>query len=760
MKLIVVANRLPYSLIKKNGGISFEKSPGGMVSGLSAFINSLKKASPRNQLWIGWPGVRINSRLQPRLKNIYLSRYHSLPVFLPEKIDEQYYEGFCNKTIWPLFHYFTSFASYNGEYWKAYQKANQVFADTVLSVLKPGDSVLVQDYHLMLLPELLRKKIPNLSISFFLHIPFPTFEIFRFLPGAWREDILKGILGADLIGFHTYDYTQYFLRSVFRILGLEHSMGTLNISGRSVKVDTFPLGIDYKNFAETAAQKNIKSKIKKLKRVFGNRKIIISIDRLDYTKGIINRLLGYETFLEKNPQRHQKVTLLLVLIPSRTEVEQYQHLKKQIDETIGRINGRFAAPDWTPVNYMYTSLPFTDLVAYYGLSDIALITPLYDGMNLIAKEYLSGRIDNTGVLILSETAGAAKELTEAILINPNNKEEIALALEKALDMSPDEQSRRLSIMQERLRKYDINRWASDMTRSLQDIKVVQKKLAAKLLNRSAVRKLTEDYRASYRRLILLDYDGTLSPFTDLPADAAPSTALLRILEKLVSCSDNRVIIVSGRNRQSLIDWFPIKGLGLVAEYGAWVKEPGNGWTMLKPLTNNWKPSIKLLLSHYTDRLAGSFIEEKEYSLTWHYRRANPVLGSDISRELMSELVDFTANKNLQIIRGNKVIEVKNAGIDKAAAALHYLEQKPVDFIMAIGDDTTDEDMFSVLPQTAHSIKVGLTKTIAKYNLENQEQVIKLLKKFLRSGRKIKNLTPRPSYFIDASLPLLRLPTVN
>ncbi|MDH5684874.1 MAG: trehalose-6-phosphate synthase, partial [candidate division WOR-3 bacterium] len=402
MRLLVVSNRLPITVSEKDGKLKFRTSVGGLVSGLSAYLDSLKEApfTESEYIWVGWPGIAVNDKAKEELRSRALAEFKAYPVFLTEKVMDKFYHGFCNKTIWPLFHYFSSYAIYDSDFWTHYKRVNEVFRDAVLEIVKPDDLIWIHDYHLMLLPRLIREKMPEVPIGFFLHIPFPAFEIFRLLPDKWRREIIEGLLGANLIGFHTHDYTQYFLRCVLRILGYEHSMGQIIAGDHVVKADTFPMGIDFSRFHSAASSPEIEQDKQSLKKTFTTLKVILSIDRLDYTKGILNRLQGYETFLENNPQWHGRVILILVVVPSRIGVEHYRMMKRQIDEIVGKINGRFCSINWTPILYQYKFLPFQPLVALYSISDVALITPLRDGMNLIAKEYIASRTDKTGVLIL------------------------------------------------------------------------------------------------------------------------------------------------------------------------------------------------------------------------------------------------------------------------------------------------------------------------------------------------------------------------
>ncbi len=728
-RLLIVSNRLPITVSEKDSKFRFRQSVGGLVTGISAYLDSLKcsSVSKLKPLWVGWPGITIEqSDKREELKSKMTIDYHAQPVFLSEEIMEKFYHGFCNKIIWPLFHYFPTYAVYDEDYWVHYKMVNEFFLKAVLEVVKPDDVVWIHDYHLMLLPRLLRERMPNLSIGFFLHIPFPSYEIYRLLPGRWGVDILNGLLGADLIGFHTYAYTQYFLRCVLRLLGHEHTMGQINLGDAVVKAETFPMGIDFAKYANGVSSARVNEEKNKLKQTFSNMKVILSVDRLDYSKGIINRLQGYEIFLEKYPQWHKKVSLILIVVPSRIGVEHYQQIKKEIDELVGKINGRFGSVDWTPIFYQYRYLPFYPLVALYNISDVALITPLRDGMNLIAKEYIACHTDKTGVLILSQMAGAAEELREAIIINPNNREEIVAALHEALEMPREEQIRHNEIMQNRLRQYNVIRWASDFIDALSAVKEVQKKFAARFLNTELKEQLVSEFRSSTHRLIFLDYDGTLVPFASLPMAAKPDPRILGFLGNLAENPKNDIVLISGRSRETIQGWFGQLSLGFVAEHGIWIKQRDDEWSIVKPIKNDWIPRIRSIIEIYVDRLPGSLIEEKEYSIVWHFRNADREIAPVLAKELVDNLITFTANMDVQVLQGSKIVEVRNAGINKGTAAMHWLSKGSHDFVMAIGDDWTDEDIFAILPQTAYSIRVGMTHSQARFNLRSYHEVIRLI----------------------------------
>jgi len=724
-RLLIVSNRMPINVTKREGSLRFQPSVGGVATGLSSFYKLYQS------LWIGWPGITLEKLRMDEIEEIgeKLIDEDCYPVFLSQHDVENYYYGFCNKTIWPLFHHFPLYTSYSKSFWETYKQVNRTFCDAVVKIAKPDDIIWVHDYQLMLLPGLIRERLPEARIGFFLHIPFPSFEVFRLLP--WRKEIIEGFLGADLIGFHTNDYVLHFLDSVHRLLGCEDTFGQISAGNRVIKVDVFPMGIDYKRFATAVQEPEVQRGIERIRKKVGDRKIILSIDRLDYTKGIAQRLEAFDLFLESNPQYKEKVTLILVAVPSRTGVERYAQLKNRVDELVGRINGKHGTIGWVPIWYLYRFQPFHSLVALYNVADAALVTPMRDGMNLIAKEFVATKVDGKGVLILSEMAGASKELGEAIIVNPNNQEEVAQALKEALTMPEEEQIERNRIMQKRLQRYNVVRWGTDFIDALSSIKKVQLELSVRKLTQETQKKLIRSYSESDNNIILVDYDGTLVPFAEKPQKAKPDEELLGMLNELGKNLKNEVVIISGRDRETLDKWFGNRNLGLIAEHGVWIKDRGKSWETIEPLRDDWKEQMRPVLEWYEDRTPGSFIEEKDFSLVWHYRKAEPQLASIRARELKDALLQLTANLNLGVLEGSKVIEIKSIGINKGRAALHWLSKSAWEFILAIGDDWTDEDLFAVLPDSAYSIKVGLSPSKAKFNLDSVAEVRLLLKQLVR-----------------------------
>lgn len=735
-KTIIISNRLPLQINISENELEVTPSVGGLATGLKSFHEE------GDSIWIGWTGLaeeeipeELKSKVEAEVK-----KQDCVPVSLNSEEIEKFYYGFSNRTIWPLFHYFMEYTEFHSDHWEAYKQVNEKYAEAVVERLDDDDIVWVHDYQLLLLPDLIRQKKPNVTIGFFNHIPFPSSEVFRTLP--WREEVLRGMLGADLIGFHTYDYERHFLRSVNRILRLDINFNSVNLKDRIVRSDSFPMGIDYNKFQQAALDHqnqprsentDIQKKLDYHKYVTRNTKLILSIDRLDYTKGIANRIRAYGYFLEKYPEYHEKVRLIMLAVPSRTNVPQYQKLKREIDELVGRINGKFASINWTPIWYFYRSMPFENLIDLYSSSDVALITPTRDGMNLVAKEYIATRTDNTGVLILSEMAGAAHELNEALIINPNNFEQIVDSIKQALEMPQEEQVRRNKILQKRLKRYSVEKWAKEFMSSLKETKSTRKAFRAIGLTDNVKKDVFDKYSAAQKRILFLDYDGTLMHFEDRPEDAKPDKDLLELIKKLGEQENTRVILISGRDKETLGKWWKNVPIELISEHGVWNRPVNEKWHLTENLNNSWMKTVRPVLETFVDRTPGTFIEEKNYSLAWHYRKTTPELGEVRANELSAVLKDMISNHGLSVLQGNKVLEIKSSGVNKGKAANKLLVEK-YDFIFAVGDDWTDEYLFTELPDHSTTVKVGINKTDAKYYVNNVEQVRELLAQFASLSR--------------------------
>ncbi len=730
-RLIVVSNRLPVTVRKTKSGYVYTPSVGGLATSLNGLRSEIE------MLWLGTPGLDIPKAADQKIVRQELQeQFDSIPVYLDAATFEAYYNGFSNASLWPLFHYFPQYAHYDSDEWDAYQTINQKFSEAVLEVAKPTDSIWVHDYHLMLLPDLLHQSLPDANIGYFLHIPFPSYEIFRMLP--WREEILQGVAGADLIGFHTFGYARHFLSSMLRILGYEQEFGWVTRADRRIKVDTFPLGVDVSRFEEAARSDEVQAELDDLREQVGDCKVILSVDRLDFTKGILERLRAFENFLRNNKDWRGRVQLISLLVPSRTRVPEYQTLKRQVDELIGRVNGEFGQPGWTPITYLYRSVPFEQLVSLYLCADIALVTPLRDGMNLVAKEYLSSRVDGSGVLLLSETAGAAEELGEAIIVNPHDEEEMVEGLHQALTMPLEEQRSRNLVMRRRLARYDTMRWARDFIQELETLRVARRTRLPRRLRGDALAELRRKYEQARRRLFLLDYDGTLVSFAPTPEGASPDSEVLQLLQDLAQDEKNTLVAISGRDADTLEEWLGGVGINLVAEHGAHVRLAADGvWnTTVQGVEEGWKDKLRPVFEVFVDRTPGSLLEEKGAALVWHYRRAEPGLGSLRAAELTEALEGYVANTSLHILQGHKVVEVKPSSVSKGQAAQPWIRaKKKFDFIFAVGDDVTDEALFEAVPEEQWTVKVGVPETSqAKYYVSSSQDVRELLRSLVESMR--------------------------
>jgi len=722
-RLFIVSNRLPLTVCDEKG---LQPASGGLVTAVSSYLQH-QKAAFTDVFWCGVPGCSISS-WNVAIAQQPPSVYNYLPVFPSHANYEGYYNGHANSVLWPLFHYFPSYAEYNVTHYDQYNNVNNLFAETLLKNLRAGDTVWIHDYHLLQLAAILRKELPELNIGFFLHIPFPSFELFRLLPKKWQEEMLHGMLGADLIGFHTIDYAAHFLQSVQMVLGLDNDRHIIHFDNRLIKVDVFPISIDFRKFHEAFDNEEVHSLRISLKAKQPDLKIIFSVDRLDYTKGVHNRLKAYEYFLQQNPQYHDKVVFIIVVVPSRDSIAKYAERKRVIDETISQINSSIGSIHWQPVIYQYSSLSFNEMLALYTACDLALITPLRDGMNLVAKEFVASRKDKKGVLIISEMAGAARELTDALNINPNDILEMAEKIKTGLEMSEEEQKGRLENMQRRIANYDVQTWAEDFMSELETIKEKQGSFRIKFLDDYERRIIYDTYRQSKSRLLLLDYDGTLVPFSAKPQLALPSKDLLQLIADLAAVEENDVYIISGRNSTWLQEHFNDLPVNLIAEHGARYKWKDSAWKTDLQTHNEWKDGVHHLMEMFVRRCPGSFVEEKEFSMVWHYRNANMEQGKLRALELMSELNEFIHNRHLQVLMGAKIVEVRQSGINKGAFIKKIIAAKSYDFLFAVGDDRTDEDMFKVLLQKpeAFTIKVGSEASYAQYNLYSPQMVVSLL----------------------------------
>jgi trehalose 6-phosphate synthase/phosphatase len=726
-KLIFISNRLPVTIHRDPETDEFEliRSIGGLATGLGSVHEG------GESLWVGWSGLHaedITEEEDAELQKKLVKEQGCLSFHLSRQEYEDFYIGFCNEAIWPLFHYFPNRARFNRHQWEAYRQINHRFFAEVRGHIEPGDTIWVHDYHLMLLPHLIKRNFPDSSLGFFLHIPFPSYEILRLLP--WREEVMEGLLGADLLGFHTFDYVRHFISSARRILGCEFSLGYLTMDHRLVRPDVFPMGIDYEKYRDAEDLPEVAAALDDARRRLSDFRTILSVDRLDYSKGIPERIRGFDLFLHQHPEYHEKVSLNLIVAPSRTEVEEYQDLLREIQELVSTVNGKHGTLNWVPIHFFYRTFPFEELSALYMVAEVLLVTAIRDGMNLIAKEYLAARRDDTGVLILSETAGAVHELGESLVINPNDIEGIANAILRGLEMDPSEQKQRNAVMKQRLARYHVRFWARDFIAKLIEVRQHQEVQTRRSMIDTVKEEMLAAYRKAKRKLFFLNYDGTLVGYQDTPDKARPDQNLRKLIENLCFRKGNRVVIVSGRKREDLESFFSGLPVDLAAAHGSWLKTLGEDWEKTEFFSADWKETIRPILENYTDRTPGSFIEEKIYSLAWHYRKCEPDLAALRIGELKDSLFSVTENLNVGIIDGNKVLEVKDTAVHKGRAVSKWLKEENSEFIFAAGDDPTDEDLFDVLPESAYSVKVGMNRSRARYHIKDWRALRKLLEEMV------------------------------
>ncbi|MFA7566491.1 MAG: bifunctional alpha,alpha-trehalose-phosphate synthase (UDP-forming)/trehalose-phosphatase [Alkalispirochaeta sp.] len=720
---VFVSNRLAVSVNRDRDGLQFVSSVGGLATGLS----SVSTAEGEETLWVGWSGLPEDELSEEERKTIVTTLrndHGAVAVPISSHELELYYAGFCNDTIWPLFHYFPTYTEYDRLTWETYRTINRRFFEVLKSEIRPGARVWVHDYQLMLLPEMIKEAFPDVQVGFFLHIPFPSYELFRLLP--WREEILKGLLGADLIGFHTYDYARHFLSSVRRVLSYDHAMGVIQTDNRAVKVDVFPMGIDWDRYVGADAMPQVGTVLSALDKQYVNQKLVLSVDRLDYSKGIPTRIRSFGRLLERYPELRERVVLFMIVAPSRESVPRYMELKREIDELVSSTNGRFSTFNWMPIHYQYQTADFGELSALYRRADLLLVTPLRDGMNLIVKEYLAACTDDRGGLVISETAGVARELSEATHVNPSDIDGIADAIKDTLAQTEEEQERHIGPMRQRLKRLTVQHWANQFLEKLAETQELQSSLRAHPLKRSEEDALVGRWTAARRKLLILDYDGTLQRFFRRPDQAKPDRELLDLLKALADKSGVRLVISSGRDQPNLDDWFGSFAFGLGAGHGAWIRDIGGEWVAATENVNAWKETIAPIIEQMVDRTPGSRIETKDFSLAWHYRNSEPELAAVRLAELRETLIGLTTNLDLSVLDGNRVLEVKPTHIHKGRVVHHFAAQDSWDLIIAVGDDATDEYMFQALPEGAVSIKVGMGTTSAQYSIDGVDDVRRLL----------------------------------
>lgn len=653
-----------------------------------------------------------------------------VPVPLTTAQIDRFLYGFTNRLLWPLFHYLLDRVPVDATGWTAYQEVNQLFADAVVREYRPGDRIWIHDLPLLLLPDLVRQRLPVAHIGFFLHVPFPSSEVFRALP--WRRQLLRGLLGADLVGFQTFSHLRHFLSTVLHVENIEVDIDRVRIDGRDVHLGVFPMGVDAARLSAASEATDIVVAAEALRAEADGRATALAIDRLDHTKGIPRRLEAFERLLESDPDLGERIRLFQIGWPFHDESDPYRRLRRDVEERIGRINGARSTVRSAPIHYVHQILPPEEVLGLYRAADMMLVTPLRDGMSLTAKEFVAARADGDGVLVLSEFAGAAEELDGALVVNPYDVDGLSAVMRRALTMPPDERRSRMATMRKRVLEHDLFQWADRFLETLDRSRASVEELAGKATP-ALMRELAVARQQPVR--ILLDYDGTLVPFAHLPELAAPDKALLDLLDRLTHADDIRVDLVSGRPRDSLEEWFGHLPISLWAEHGFWWRlERDKPWVCGVDLHPGWVERVKPILDQFTDGTPGSFIEIKSASIAWHYRNASVEFASRQAHELRLLLSAALSNQPFEVLEGNRVIEIRLRGVSKAVVARSLRGQGSHATVIAFGDDHTDEDLFRVLPPGSITIGVGERPTRARFTVRDCVEVRSTLLAFLRMPR--------------------------
>jgi len=721
-RVFIVSYRFPSTLLKDGSGVKLQNAC--VAAGGNFLIQQGHEV-----VWVGHETLSTPG-------SEHAAEAHTIPVPMLPKSAWGWYE-YCKVVLWPLFHYVGGHSLDVPDMWQNYVDANTAFADVIAENYKQGDFILIQDYHLLLLPSLLRKRIPQANVAFFLHTPWPSSEIYRALPV--RDEVLNGILGANLVGFQTYSYLKHFNSACTRLLGLTaNDKGIFTEEERLVRLDVYPAGIDAKRVSELMTSPELVAKVAEFRKTIQGKKMVVSNDRIEYTEGIPHKLKAWETFLTNYPEWQGKVMLTLcceansALLSEKT----YQHLQEDIEQQVGAINGKFGTVTWTPVRYLNHKVDEQELYAIFASADVGLWTPLRAGMNLTCHNFVCAQQENHGVLIMSELAGSAQCLSGCVLVNPWDDKKVAKAVHEALTMKEDQRKIRFKHCFDYVTTHDAGFWMKSLLAELvhMDSQPHAHDYSA-CLPRANLEQLADVFAKSQKRLLLLDYDGTLSPLVSQPDQAGPTPQLLALIEKLASQENTYIYVISGRDRTSLGEWLGHLPIGMSCEHGLFFRPylrggVGEWQDIISTLDTNWKTDIRALFKDFTDRTPGSMIESKEVNLTWHYRNADPDFGEYQKNELLMHLQDLPGMP-IDILPGKKAVEVRPQGINKGSVVRRILAlHKDTDFAVCMGDDKTDEDMFVELDNSEfehhYTIMVDKKPTSANFYVDEQSSVIDFL----------------------------------
>ncbi|EGZ04897.1 hypothetical protein PHYSODRAFT_535258 [Phytophthora sojae] len=778
-KIIVCSLRRCVRMLKTDQGDGWQYT--ASATGLKSAIDYLGRGNSVH--WVSWPGAVVDESSQDGVRRRLEADFACHPVFLGAETLDLYHNQFCNVVLWPLFHSLPQRSDSRllenfGDKYDAYCSANQKFLEAVSEIYKDGDLVLVCDYQLMALPGLLRRRFPEITCGFYFHCPFPSSEFFQMLPV--REALLHGVLGADLVVFNHFDYVRHFLNVCTRMLGLESSPSRVEYNGRLISLGICPMGIDPVKYAVTP---KVEAHVEMLKRQQDGMKIIVGVHKLDFCKGIPEMLEAMEYLLQHYPEYRGKVVLYAVVRDAgRTASVQYRMLSRQINELVGRVNGRFGTAEYCPVRYLKQSIDHDQLVALYNCADVAIVSSIKEGINLQAMEFIAAQKKSChGVLVYSEFAGCASSFQGALLVNPMHIEQVAASVDTALRMSPTTKRIRHHQLSRYVHTYTSTLWAQRIMSALNEAAATAQEYNR--LDKLDTAQLLGYYERSQRRLFLLDYDGTLVNYQSMEELAEPSAALLSCLEDLTADPRNTVYIISGRNKTRLQEWFGhLPRVGLAAEHGYWFrpasKHPstldvdGSGasgdnlprlndplasssssvmgasesamferapWQcMFSDVELEWRDEVESILEHFTERTPGSLLDVKDCCYTWHFRDADPTFGLKQAKDMQLHFDQMLRDLPVGVVmcRIKKYVMIRPWRVNKGRAVsriLEYESETPYftaldfDFILALGDERTDEDMFDVVQgSNCYTCTVGMKVSRAQYYLDDPDEVLRVL----------------------------------
>eukprot|EP01117_Protostelium_nocturnum_P008411 TRINITY_DN3004_c0_g1_i1.p1 TRINITY_DN3004_c0_g1~~TRINITY_DN3004_c0_g1_i1.p1 ORF type:complete len:755 (-),score=217.90 TRINITY_DN3004_c0_g1_i1:117-2381(-) len=736
-RIFIVSNRLYESEPQGPGTV-------GLLNNCVTSAGRSLESQGKKVIWVGHDSSFDQSisegEVDEKTREIF-ERDGRIPIFL-KKEDEKGWYSYGSNVLWALFHYYGSSGLHDldAPTWSTFLKVNQLFADTLGKYVRKGDVVMIQAYQLMVLPKYLREMVcKDVLISYFFHIPFPSSELYRGLPS--RKEILEGVLGSDLIGFQTFAYARHFKSCCAAILG--HTLTDKGVwvdEERFVRLDAFPAGIDPNNVLSQLDKPEVKSRIAELKETYKDKKIIVCRDRMEYIKGVPHKLMAFQMFLERYPEWIGKAVMILMcsVNSSVLEEDEHQELKEEIDRAVGRVNGKFGTVQYMPVHYLNRAINWEEVVSIFAIADAGLITPLRDGMNLTCHEFLCAQVEKKSPLILSEFAGAAQCLSGTILVNPWDYKRVSKAILEAFTMSESQKNVRFRHSHEYVKTHNSQFWINSILAEVDLMKLSAPKLQNEdqITPKAKFKSIVDAYSKSTKRLLLLDYDGTLSPLASLPEHAVPTPKLLNLLNDLSRGTETYVYVISGRDRRSLGEWLGTLPIGLSCEHGLFfrtcVKDEISEWQdILEEMDLSWKSDIKAIFDDFKDRTPGAFVEVKEVNVTWHYRNADPEYGEIQKNQLLSHLHSIPGLP-IDILVGKKAVEVRPRGINKGSVVRRIMTvDRDFDFVMCIGDDVTDEDMFEEIRRYdgidhCFTIMVDKKPTGASCYVREQSDVITLL----------------------------------